>query len=226
MYVLWCISFGGYTDLCDISIWKLYICYSFSVIMLYLLKSSWIWLKRCTHCRGFGVQSPSAYRFIRYVINEHYPYYAYEELKEHMNMLSKYQHKLGRLFFRLANFWQPDFCYCDQPQFLKYAQAGSHRMKSGAISEFLEKSAFHCVPNTDRILIWVDLEYAADVLDELLTKCTSQTLLVVNGINKKNHALWKKLQSDVHVGITYHLYYCGILFFDKSVYKQHYEVNF
>ena len=226
MYVLGCISFVVYTDLCDITIWKLYICYSFSVIMLYLLKSSWIWLKRCTHCRGFGVQSPSAYRFIRYVINEHYPYYAYEELKEHMNMLSKHQHKLGRLFFRLANFWQPDFCYCDQPQFLKYAQAGSHRMKSGAISEFLEKSAFHCVPNTDRILIWVDLEYAADVLDELLAKCTSQTLLVVNGINNKNHALWKKLQADEHVGITYHLYYCGIVFFDKSVYKQHYEVNF
>lgn len=110
--------------------------------MLYFLKSSWIWLKRCTHCRGFGVQSPSAYRFIRYVINEHYPYYAYEELKEHMNMLSKHQHKLGRLFFRLANFWQPDFCYCDQPQFLKYAQAGSHRMKSGAISEFWEKVHF------------------------------------------------------------------------------------
>lgn len=194
--------------------------------MLYLLKSSWIWLKRCTHCRGFGVQSPSAYRFIRYVINEHYPYYAYEELKEHMNMLSKHQHKLGRLFFRLANFWQPDFCYCDLPQFLKYAQAGSHRMKSGAISEFLEKSAFRCVPNTYRILIWFDLEYAADVLDELLTKCTSQTLLVVNGINNKNYALWKKLQADVHVGITYHLYYCGIVFFDKSVYKQHYEVNF
>lgn len=226
MSVLWCISFGVYTDLCDISTLKLYICYSFYVIMLYFLKSSWIWLKRCTHCRGFGVQSPSAYRFIRYVINEHYPYYAYEELKEHMNMLSKHQHKLGRLFFRLANFWQPDFCYCDQPQFLKYAQAGSHRMKSGAISEFLEKSAFHCVPNTDRILIWVDLEYAADVLDELLTKCTSQTLLVVNGINNKNRALWKKLQADVHVGITYHLYYCGIVFFDKSVYKQHYEVNF
>ena len=38
--------------------------------------------------------------------DEHYPYYAYEELKEHMNMLSKHQHKLGRLFFRLANFWQ------------------------------------------------------------------------------------------------------------------------
>lgn len=194
--------------------------------MLYFLKSSWIWLKRCTHCRGFGVQSPSAYQFIRYVINEHYPYYAYDELKEHMNMLSKHQHKLGRLFFRLANFWQPDFCYCDQPQFLKYAQAGSHRMKSGEISEFLEKSAFYCVPNSDRILIWVDLEYVADVLDELLTKCTSQTLLVVNGINNKNRALWKKLQADVHVGITYHLYYCGIVFFDKSVYKQHYEVNF
>ena len=33
------------------------------------------WLRRIKYCRGFGVQSPSAYRFIRYVINEHYPYY-------------------------------------------------------------------------------------------------------------------------------------------------------
>lgn len=141
-------------------------------------------------------------------------------------MLSKHEHKLGRLFFRLANFWQPDFCFCDHPQLLKYAQAGCHRLKSGAISEFMDGSVFRCVPNTDRMLIWVDMEYAADVLDELLTKCTSQTMLVVNGISNKNHALWKTLQANEHVGITYHLYYCGIVFFDKSVYKQHYEVNF
>lgn len=122
-------------------------------------------------------------------------------------MLSKHEHKLGRLFFRLANFWQPDFCFCDHPQLLKYAQAGCHRLKSGAISEFLEGSVFRYVPNTDRMLIWVDMEYAADVLDELLTKCTSQTMLVVNGISNKNHALWKTLQANEHVGITYHLYY-------------------
>lgn len=137
VYLFW----GLHRSLLHFNLEIIYLLFIFCDYALFL-KSAWIWLKRCTHCRGFGVQSPSAYRFIRYVINEHYPYYAYEELKEHMNMLSKHQHKLGRLFFRLANFWQPDFCYCDQPQFLKYAQAGSHRMKSGAISEFLEKVHF------------------------------------------------------------------------------------
>ena len=41
-----------------------------------------VWLSRINHCRGFGVQSPSAYAFIRYVVNEHYPYYAYEDLRK------------------------------------------------------------------------------------------------------------------------------------------------
>ena len=47
--------------------------------MHYYLSTWWRWLCRCKYCRGFGVQSPSAYSFIRYVINEHYPYYAYSE---------------------------------------------------------------------------------------------------------------------------------------------------
>lgn len=39
-----------------------------------------VWLRRAHHSRGFGVQSPSAYSFVRYVINEHYPYYSYDLL--------------------------------------------------------------------------------------------------------------------------------------------------
>ena len=221
--------------------------------MLYYLKSSWIWLKRCTHSRGFGVQSPSAYRFIRYVINEHYPYYAYDDLKKHVGSLSQHEQKMGRLFFRLANFWQPASCYCDNPQLLEFALAGSRKMRTGKIIEFLSDehflasvhhanfldnkshlsfNEFHAsyksrsALSEDRILIWVDADSAVDVLDGLLPKCTSQTLLVVDGMQRKKHVLWKKIQESNHVGITYHLYYCGIVFFDKSVYKQHYEVNF
>ena len=39
-----------------------------------------VWAVRIGHCRGFGVQSPWAYRMVRYVINEHWPYYAYAPL--------------------------------------------------------------------------------------------------------------------------------------------------
>ena len=41
-----------------------------------------VWLSRIHHCRGFGIQSPTDYAFVRYVVNEHWPYYAYDELHE------------------------------------------------------------------------------------------------------------------------------------------------
>ena len=45
-----------------------------------MLKRAWRWLRRIKYCRGFGVQSPTDYRFVRGVINEHAPYYLYEDL--------------------------------------------------------------------------------------------------------------------------------------------------
>ncbi len=50
--------------------------------MVYFIKRFIVWLRRVRYSRGFGVQSPWAYRFIRYVVNEHYPYYKYEHLAE------------------------------------------------------------------------------------------------------------------------------------------------
>ena len=198
--------------------------------MFYYLKASWIWMRRLTHCRGFGVQSPSAYRFIRYVINEHYPYYAYDALKERMNKLSKHEQKLGRLFFRLANFWQPVCCYCDDSSLMEYAQAGARNMKQFSVSDFMSQhlrcSDASCIPDDSRLLVWIDSDVYGNEMEEILKNCHSQTLLVVNNIRRKNHRLWKEIQENEFVGITFHLYYCGIVFFDKSVYKQHYEVNF
>ena len=187
-------------------------------------------MRRLTHCRGFGVQSPSAYRFIRYVINEHYPYYAYDALKERMNKLSKHEQKLGRLFFRLANFWQPVCCYCDDSSLMEYAQAGARNMKQFSVSDFMSQylrcSDVSCIPDDSRLLVWIDSDVYGNEMEEILKNCHSQTLLVVNNIRRKNHRLWKEIQENELVGITFHLYYCGIVFFDKSVYKQHYEVNF
>ena len=73
---------------------------------MYHLERLWIWLTRLTCCRGFGIQSPSAYSFVRYVVNEHYPYYAYADLCQQLPNISKRERKLGEFFFRLANFAQ------------------------------------------------------------------------------------------------------------------------
>ena len=64
------------------------------------LHQAYVWLRRISHCRGFGIQSPTDYRFVRYVVNEHWPYYAYESLGQNDDWLRR---KLGLLYFRLAN---------------------------------------------------------------------------------------------------------------------------
>ena len=64
---------------------------------------AWIWLRRIGHCRGFGIQSPWAYSLVRYVINEHYPYYAYERLAKDFPEADAVRRKMGEFFLRLAN---------------------------------------------------------------------------------------------------------------------------
>lgn len=56
---------------------------------------------------GFGVQSPFAYRFVRFVVNEKWPYYAYGALYDAEPIADKTMLKRCRLCLRLANHLQP-----------------------------------------------------------------------------------------------------------------------
>ena len=85
-----------------------------------------VWLSRIHRCRGFGIQSPTDYAFVRYVVNEHWPYYAYEELTD-KDWLKQ---KLGRLYFRIANWRQPqailEICGSGQ-SYVRYFQTGCRK---------------------------------------------------------------------------------------------------
>jgi hypothetical protein len=65
-------------------------------------------------------------------------------------------------------------------------------------------------------------------MERVLSAMPANGLLVVEGIGhcEKMQHLWKKMLNDERTGVSYDLYYCGIVFFDRSVYKQHYIVNF
>ena len=80
-----------------------------------------VWLSHIHCCRGFGIQSPTDYAFVRYVVNEHWPYYAYDELSAD----SWLQEKLGRLYLRLANWRQPTVILSDDYQ--QWFHAGCHQ---------------------------------------------------------------------------------------------------
>ena len=53
------------------------------------LKAFIVWLGRIGHCRGFGIQSPADYWLVRYVINEHGPYYSYSKLGQDDDWLTQ-----------------------------------------------------------------------------------------------------------------------------------------
>ena len=62
-------------------------------------------------------------------------------------------------------------------------------------------------------------------LASIYNKVTSDSVLVVEGI-QRDKRFWRELISDHRTGITFDLYYCGIVLFDKKRQKKNYIINF
>lgn len=189
---------------------------------------------RSRHSRGFGVQSPSVYRFIRYVVNEHYPYYAYEHLRKSITDIDKRTRKLCLLYFRIANYCQSD-CFvdfnADTDAYGKYVSAGCRhtkvlRIDSNRTAEEYEEMLSQ-IPSKGFIRMSLSGNYR-EFAEAAIRNADSDTVLVVQDIKRDRHAkrFWKELTADSRTGITLDLYYCGIIFFDKERFKQNYIVNF
>jgi hypothetical protein len=172
---------------------------------IYPLQRWLVWLSRIHRCRGFGIQSPTDYAFVRYVINEHWPYYAYEQLEER----SWLRRKLGRLFLRLANWRQPAAMWPDDYQ--EWWRAGCRKTVFTHELQHIE-------------LAHISISQWDDFLS-LLPHCDQQSVVVVDDI-WRNKDKWKEIAHDKRIGTTFDLYYCGIVFFDTKRYKHNYKINF
>lgn len=64
---------------------------------------------RAPRTRGFGVQSPTDYHFVRHVVQQKLPYYAYQTLENKTTHLSKREVEILQFYLRLANYIQ-DSC--------------------------------------------------------------------------------------------------------------------
>ena len=172
--------------------------------MIWLMRPI-VWLRRIGHCRGFGIQSPTDYWIVRYVINEHWPYYQYESLGTDDDWLKR---KLGRLYFRIANWVQPSVIESDSYQ--DYMQAGCRSAIFGDSHELIRIS----LENNER-----------SCLSSIYNKVNEKTVLIVENI-WRDTSFWNEIISDERTGVTFDLYYCGIVMFDKKRHKQNYIVNF
>jgi len=166
-----------------------------------------VWLSRIHKCQGFGIQSPTDFDFVRTVVNEHSAYYAYDELQSDNWM----RRKLGKLYFRVANWRQPTtiLTHNYQPWF----QAGC---RSAHIVSDLGDEALQ--------LAHIEIEQHQQ-LEQLYAHCNQQSVIIVESIWHDWQA-WHAIEHDTRTGTTFDLYYCGIVFCDTQRYKHNYRINF
>ena len=179
----------------------------FNFAFMNQLRRVLVWLGRIHRCRGFGIQSPTDYCFVRYVINEHWPYYAYDSFNDSDWLTNK----LGRLYFRLANWRQPRLM---QPNtWESYVKAGCKHVRFDDIVDVVEmEMAFVSITDFSGF-------------ECLLHWCGQHSVLVVEDL-WRDRKRWHDIEHDSRVGTTYDLYYCGIVFFDKVQFKRNYKINF
>ncbi|MDD6895668.1 MAG: hypothetical protein PUD51_07370 [Prevotellaceae bacterium] len=187
-----------------------------------MLWKYYIWLRRCRHSRGFGIQSPTDYAFVRYVINEHWPYYAYSELKSQLPNVSSALRKNAELYFRIANWLQPDITLLITEHYSLYEKYVRRGCRKTNVFNTADSLAGHDSPGLFIFGNNADFELVSRVIAD----CDVSSVLVVEDIYSSNKLLWHDIASDEHVTISYDLYYLGIAMFDKTRYKTNYKINF
>ena len=185
------------------------------------------WLRRIKYCRGFGVQSPSAYRFIRYVINEHYPYYAYDELRNELPRLDSLTRKRMELYFRIANYRQAslwlDYSRRDDT-IATYVWRGCNATRVRNIADSQQPVSGDKI----EVLRICPIAGCESLLAAALKQADDRTLFVIEdiGYNDTAKRMWHTLLESDITSVSYDLYYLGIAFFDRKCYKANYVVNF
>ncbi len=181
--------------------------------------------RRYFRSRGFGIQSPWAYSFNRYVINERYPYYFYKELDAMHPRLSHIDRKLCLLYFRIANYLQPANVF------------DTFHTRSAFEESFIAGCAkthyIHTLDNSqltfgDGPNIYICDINNVDLTSRLLEESPQKSLLIVTDIHASHvqRGRWEVLAADTRTGVCFDLYHCGLVFFDNKKTKQNYVIYF
>lgn len=187
---------------------------------------------RVGHSRGFGIQSPWSYRLVTTVIRETYPPHHYDEAAAGTVCESKRQLKLCRLYFRLADYFQPRIIIdygAETDIYMRYLKAGCSESDVIGIGKSRvagNKTILANVNSIDMLRMSVVGEWRR-CFDEAMELAHDGMVLIIEGIygSRAAGALWKEVSNDNRCTLTYDLYDCGIIYFDKKRFKENYTVN-
>lgn len=177
------------------------------------------YLSRIGHRRGFGIQSPWAYSFVRDVIAEKLPYYGYDTIDKEIEEDNKEKRIMAYLLLRLANFVRPD-SYVDitgeTPFFAHFIALGC--------SKCIEASIPH-----GTAIIHADLKKnsISDIVS-MARQSNDKSMILLTGLSLESgiQQSWLSLRNDDCIGITFDLGDFTLCFLEKSMHKQHYKLNF
>ena len=195
------------------------------------------WIRRRRNTLGYGVQSPSDFYFVRHVLRETLPYYAYEALHEavgtHDTSCTPRDEAVLRLLFRLANHVRPATILhvgCDTPLIAYSMQLACPKARVIGIAgdgghDQLEEALQ--VLGTVELMHIAHTHHYRELVQQAMPHMRSKTLLIMEGIDidKAKHAWWEELRQSPLTGVSYDLGSMGLLFFDKNRYKDTYWVS-
>lgn len=184
-----------------------------------------LWLSRIRHVRGFGVQSPWAYSLVRYVINERYPYYAYDSLAEKWRSEGRERQRLAELVMRLANHVQSDRVIIpanDNGMLMEYVKAGCRKTETERYCENTSLETSH------RLIILSAETTPHEWLRTIINTIPDHTFILLTDMRLSNESktLWKEIISTTKDVQTFDLFHHGLIYKDSKRYKQHYKINF
>lgn len=193
----------------------------------YWFKRSMVFVRRFTHSQGFGIQSPSAYRFDREVINAHHTYHAYADLQHAFPHEDRLTLKLARLYFRIAHAMQVrqwTLCTHRNDVYRAYIEAGC---RTAILVDDDEVGEVGKVAAAD-VLVTTMEDDRWPMCEAFVSRAHERSMLIIEGIyaSKKAKMRWNELVDDERTRVAFDLYDCGIIFFDHTKSKQVYIINF
>ncbi len=168
--------------------------------------------------RGFGIQSPTHYSFVRYVINEKYPYYAYSDLKKMFPEVPKFERTHLELLFRLSNWKQPSIVTlygCNTTLYREYVHRGC--------SKSVINGSFQDNVISDYVIVSANVSDVS--LDTLLLYISDNSLLVVEDIDTIHSTLWNNILRCARATVCFDLYFMGIVTFSNNPYRKQYKLS-
>ena len=183
--------------------------------ILSFIRYKWSRLLRTPRTIGFGVQSPFAYRFLRDVITERWPYYAYEDLKA--LSIDEKQRRFGQLLLRLSNYLGPRLWYFGSVDLLErykaYVSAGSHQ--SEYVAEMPDKAE-------------IALLSAKDALEEMLRHVSDNSVVILLDFRTSSLSCrdFIRLVKEAGGTVCFDLYNEVIIFFNPKLHPHIYKVNY